>query len=71
MKSVPVELLELVRKVASSEAEVGPLSWTYEDEDYDIAVIVPDTVSYEEARHVEDVCSMRCTTLRTERSRSA
>lgn len=46
-------LLELVKQAAPPEAEIVPLSWTYEHEDYNIAVIVPDTVTYEEARELE------------------
>ena len=54
MKHVPIELLDLVKKAAPPEAEVVALAWPYEDEDYNIAVVVPDTTSYEEARQIED-----------------
>lgn len=54
MKPVPTKLLELVKKVAPPESDVMPLAWPYEDEDYNIAVIVPDTTPYEEARQLED-----------------
>ena len=54
MKPAPTELVELVKKVAPPDAEVVPLLWAYEHEDYNIAVIVPDTVTYEEARQMED-----------------
>jgi hypothetical protein len=54
MKPVPTDLLDLVKKTAPPEAEIVPLAWPYEDEDYNIAVVVPDTTSYEEARQIED-----------------
>ena len=54
MKPVPTELVELVKKAAPPAAEVMPLPWAYEHEDYNIAVVVPDTVTYEEARQIED-----------------
>jgi hypothetical protein len=44
MKPVPQELLEQVQKVAPPEAEVLPLSWAFEQEDYNIAVVMPDTI---------------------------
>jgi len=47
-------LLELVQKTAPPEAEVVPLSWAYEDEDYNIAIVMPDTVDRLEARQIED-----------------
>jgi hypothetical protein len=53
MKLVPTELIELVKKAAPPAAEILPLPWTYEHEDHDIAVVVPDTVTYEEARQLE------------------
>ena len=53
-KPVPQDLLELVQKMAPSEAEVVPLSWAYEDEDYNIAIVMPDTVERLEARQIED-----------------
>jgi hypothetical protein len=54
VKPTPTELVELVKKVAPPEAEVMPLPWDYEHEDYNIAVVVPDAVTYEEARQIED-----------------
>ena len=54
MKTVSTELLELVQKAAPPDAEIIPLPWAYEHEDHNIAVIVPDTVAYEEARQIED-----------------
>jgi hypothetical protein len=54
MKPVPQELLELVKKTAPPEAEIVPLSWAYEDEDYHIAIVMPDTTSRLEARAIED-----------------
>ena len=56
MKSVPMELLELIRKATPPEAGILSLPWAYEHEDYNIAVVVPDTTSYEEARQIEDRC---------------
>jgi len=53
MKPVPLELVELVKKAVPPGAEVMPLPWAYEHEDYNIAVVVPDTVTYEEARQLE------------------
>ena len=53
-KPVPQDLLELVQKTAPPEAEVVPLSWAYEDEDYNIAIVMPDTVERLEARQIED-----------------
>lgn len=54
MKTVSTALLELVQKAAPPDAEIIPLPWAYEQEDHNIAVIVPDTVTYEEARQIED-----------------
>jgi hypothetical protein len=53
MKPVPSELMELVKKVAPPEAEIVPLDWAYEHEDHNIAVVVPDTITYEQARQLE------------------
>jgi len=53
-KPVPQDLLELVQKTAPPEADVVPLSWAYEDEDYNIAIVMPDTVDRLEARQIED-----------------
>ena len=44
MKSVPQELRERLQKVAPPEAEVIPLQWAFEQEDYNIAVVMPDTI---------------------------
>jgi len=54
MKPVPQELLEHLRKVAPPEAEVIPLSWAFEQEDYNIAVVMPDAIDRAEARQIED-----------------
>ena len=54
MQPVPQDLLGLVKKTAPPEADVVPLPWAYEHEDHNIAVLVPDTVAYEEARQIED-----------------
>ena len=45
MNPVPMELLEFVKKMVPSEVEVVPLPRTYEDEDYNIAVVMSDTTS--------------------------
>ena len=42
-----------MKKAAPPAAEVTPLPWAYEYEDYNIAVVVPDTVTYEEAPQLE------------------
>ena len=54
LKPVPQALLELVKKAAPPEAEIVPLAWAYEDEDYNIAIVMPDTVDLLEAREIED-----------------
>jgi hypothetical protein len=54
MKSVPQELVDLVKKAAPPEAEVIPLPWNYEDEDYTVAVVIPDAVDREEVRQLQD-----------------
>ena len=54
MKAVPQELLELVRKAAPQEADVVPLSWAFEKEDYNLAVVMPDAVDRLTARQIED-----------------
>jgi hypothetical protein len=53
MRPVPSELVELVKKAAPSSAEILPLPWAYEHEDHNIAVVVPDAVTYKEARQLE------------------
>lgn len=54
MKPAPQDLLELVRKAAPPEAEIVPLAWAFEDEDYNIAVVMPDTTDRLTARQIED-----------------
>ena len=54
MKPVPQDLLELVQKTAPPEAEIVPLAWAFEDEDYNIAVVMPDGVDRVTARQIED-----------------
>jgi hypothetical protein len=54
MKPVSTKLLELVKKATPPGADIIPLTWPYEDEDYNIAVVVPDTTPYEEARQIEE-----------------
>ena len=56
MKPVPTALVELVKKAVPPEAEVVPLPWAYEHEDCNIAVVVPDTITYEQARRLEGRC---------------
>jgi hypothetical protein len=54
MKSVPQDLLELVKKTAPPEAEILPLPWPYEDEGHTIVVVVPDTLDRMGARQLRD-----------------
>ncbi len=54
MKPVPQDLLDLVKKAAPPEAEIVPLAWAFEDEDYNMAIVMPDTVDRLEARQIED-----------------
>ena len=53
MKPVPQKLLDRLRKAAPPEADILPLSWAYETEDYNIAVLVPDTMDRTAARQLE------------------
>lgn len=54
MKPVPQDLLELVKKVSPPEADVVPLSWAFEKEDYNLAVVMPDDIDRLAARQIED-----------------
>src|SRR6266704_2238989 len=54
VQPVPEDLLALVKQTAPPEADVVPLLWAYEDEDYNIAIVMPDTVDRLEAREIED-----------------
>jgi hypothetical protein len=54
MKPVPQELLDLIKKAGPPEAELVPLSWAFEQEDYNIAVVMADTVERVTARQIED-----------------
>jgi len=54
MKAVPQELLELVRKAAPPEADVVPLPWAFEKEDYNLAVVMPNSIDRLAARQIED-----------------
>ena len=54
MKPVPQDLLELVKKAAPPEADVVPLPWAFEKEDYNLAVVMPDDVDRLTARQIED-----------------
>ena len=51
MKPIPKVLLERIRGSIPAGSEVIPLDWTYEDEDYNIAVLVDDG---EDPRAIED-----------------
>jgi len=51
MKPVPKELLDRIQEVIPTGSEVISLDWTYEDEDYNIAVLVDDG---EDPRIIED-----------------
>jgi len=53
MEPVPQALLELIKKTAPPESAIVPLSWAFEDEEYNIAIVMPDTVECLEARHIE------------------
>jgi hypothetical protein len=53
MKPVPQKLLDRLRQVAPPEAEIIPLSWAYEAEDYNIAVMVSDAMDRIAARELE------------------
>ena len=53
MKPVPQKLLDRLRQVAPPEAEIIPLSWRYEAEDYNIAVMVPDAMDRTATRELE------------------
>jgi hypothetical protein len=54
MTPVPQDLFNLVKQAAPPDADIVPLSWPYEDEDYTLVVVVPDTTSYADARQIED-----------------
>jgi hypothetical protein len=51
MKPVSRELLERIGEAIPADSEVIPLDWHYEDEDYNIAVLVDDG---EDVRRIED-----------------
>jgi len=53
-KPLPHDLLTLVQKAAPPEAHIVPLEWAYEAEDYNIAIVMPDTITPEEAHQVQD-----------------
>lgn len=54
MHVVPQDLLELVKKAAPPEADVVPLPWAFEEEDYNLAVAMPDAIECLAARQIED-----------------
>ena len=51
MKPVPTTLVEQLRRLTPPGSEVIPLEWTFEDEDYNIAVLIDDGG---DARQIED-----------------
>jgi hypothetical protein len=53
-KPVPHDLLALVHKAAPAEARIVPLGWAYEAEDYNIAIVMPDGVTRERTRQIEE-----------------
>jgi hypothetical protein len=54
MKPVPQKLLDRLWTVVPPEAEVLPLPWAFEQEDYNIAVVMPDTMDRSVARQLQD-----------------
>lgn len=53
-KPVPQDLMALMTKAAPLDAAIVPLDWAYEAEDYNIAIVMPDGVSREETRQIEE-----------------
>jgi hypothetical protein len=51
MKPVPHVLLERIQRLAPLDAEVVPLEWAYDGEDYNVAVFVDEV---EDRRALED-----------------
>ena len=51
---VPQGLLKLLAKTAPADAAIIPLEWAYEDETYNIAVVVPDAVADADVRQMEN-----------------
>jgi hypothetical protein len=51
MKPVPRVLLEQIQRLAPPDAEVVPLEWAYDGEDYNLAVFVDEG---EDRRALED-----------------
>lgn len=43
-----------MQKTAPPEADVVPLPWAFEKEDYNLAVVMPDAVDRLAARQIED-----------------
>jgi hypothetical protein len=70
MKPAPKALLERIRNTIPAGSEVIPLGWAYEEEDYNIAVLVDDgedphaiedrlldpIIDYDEAHGTYTVC---------------
>lgn len=54
MKAVPPDLLTRIQHVVPADAKVVPRPWTYEDEDYNIAVIMPPMTDRADIRQLED-----------------
>jgi hypothetical protein len=51
MKLAPTAFVEQIRGLTPPGSEVIPLEWTFEDEDYNIAVLIDDG---EDARQIEE-----------------
>ena len=51
---VPEALLTLVQQAAPDALAIVPLEWAYEDETYNIAVVVPDTASRHDVSAMQD-----------------
>lgn len=54
MQTVPQSLLALLQQVAPPEAKIVPLSWAFEQEDHNIAVVMPDTTDRLAMRQIEE-----------------
>jgi|SoiMethySBSTD1v2_1073268.scaffolds.fasta_scaffold676333_1 hypothetical protein len=54
VQPVPQDRIALVQTIAPPEAEIVPLTWVFEDEDYNITVVMPGTVDRPTTRQIED-----------------
>jgi len=52
-KAIPPKLRVLVRRIAPPGSKIVRVIWPEEDEDYNIAVVVPDGIPYDEVRQLE------------------